>query len=240
MADYSNDELEINLRDPDDIGARIILLSALSIWPELEGGGERVTCRRWLDSSDLLSVSTDVERRIFARTSDAPISTADLDICDRASDSITVLAWAVALRLDLPPLRLAAEHDELMDRIPIPGEPVDRFLDQLLLLDEETIALERERAELWNWRLVVEDIRRNDTGADRDEIEEAIREVVLESAISFAINEVDMDDFLVDGVPVRQLENEYLTSLVVTSEERLRAFNWLCGLTEWEMIHLPD
>ena len=33
------------------------------------------------------------------------------------------------------------------------------------------------------------------------EIEEAIREVVLESAISFAISEVDAEDFLVEGVP---------------------------------------
>ena len=31
-----------------------------------------------------------------------------------------------------------------------------------------------------------------------------------------------------------------LDALIVTSEERLRAFNWLCGLTEWDAIHLPD
>src|SRR6185503_8737636 len=101
-------------------------------------------------------------------------------------------------------------------------------------------ALERERAEIWNWRLTSEAVKRDSKGFDRDEIEEAIREVVLESAISFAISEVDTGDFLVDGVQVRMLEDDLLDALIVTSEERLRAFNWLCGLTEWDTIHLPD
>jgi hypothetical protein len=240
MADYEDDELEINLRDPDDIGARIVLLGALAIWPDLDAAGERGPWRQWLASNDLLSVATRTERGILDRTSDAQLSKADLDICDRALDSVTVLAWAVALNEDLPPLRLAAEHEELIDRIPIPGEPVGRFLDQLLLQDEDTVSVERERAEIWNWRLAVEDIRRNDTSADYGEIDEAIREVVLESAISFAITEVNGEDFLVEGVPVRRLDDEYLESLVVMTEERLRALNWLCGLTEWEIIHLPD
>jgi hypothetical protein len=240
MADYEDDELEINLRDPDDIGARIILLGALSIWPDLNDSGERDSWRQWLTSNDLLSVATEAERNVFDWRSGARPSQEDLDNCDRALDSVTVLAWAVALSDGLPPLRLAVDHEGLIDRIPIPGEPVGRFLDQLLLQDEDTVAVERERAEIWNWRLAVEDIRRNDTSADYGEIDEAIREVVLESAISFAITEVNGEDFLVEGVPVRRLDDEYLESLVVMTEERLRALNWLCGLTEWEIIHLPD
>jgi hypothetical protein len=128
----------------------------------------------------------------------------------------------------------------MIERIPVPNEGIEPFLEQLVLRDEDEIALERERAEIWNWRLVSEEIRRQSKGANRDEVEEAIREVVLESAISFAIAEIDTEDFLVDGVPVRALAHDLLGALIVTSEERLRAFNWLCGLTEWDVVHLPD
>jgi hypothetical protein len=152
-----------------------------------------------------------------------------------------VLAWATALYEDVPPLRLMTiDNNDLSERIPFPNEQIGPFLDQLLLQDEDAIAVERERAEIWNWRLAIEEIRRRDAGAERAEIDDAIREVVLESAISFAFTEIDAEDFLVEGIAIRKLEDEYLESLVVSSEERLRAFNWLCGLTEWDHIHPPE
>ena len=240
MTEYGDDELEIELRDSDDIGARIILLSALSIWPDLDDMAERSSWQRWLDAQGVLSVALEPELRIVKEHSGSPLTAPEIDLCDRSMDSLVVLAWACALIDELPALRLAEEEDGLIERIPIPGEPVSQFLDQLIVRDEELIAVERERAELWNWRLVAEALQRNDSSANRHEIEEAIREVVLESAISLAFTEIDTEDFLVEGVPVRKLEEEYLESLIVTSEDRLRALNWLCGLTEWDAVHLPD
>ena len=241
MADYEDDELDIDLRDPDDIGARIILLSALSVWPEINESEECVAWQKWLDAQDVLTVATESELGIVNGLAGAHLTESEADLCDRAIDSVVVLAWATALSDELPGLRLTTiDNDDLSERIPFPDEPIGPFLDQLLLRDETDVALERERAEIWNWRLAIEEIRRKDSGADPGEIEEAIREVVLESAISFAFTEIDAEDFLVEGVPVRKLEDEYLESLVVTSEERLRAFNWLCGLTDWDHIHPPE
>lgn len=237
MTEFEDDELEIELRDPDDIGARIVLLNALSIWPDLDDPGEVENWQRWLDAQGILPIATDAEHRIVSGTR---LSKSNIDLCDRAMDSIVVLAWACALIEEPPELRLASEQDGLIERVPIPRESINQFLDQLIVRDEELIAVERERAELWNWRLVADVLRRSESGAGRDEIEEAIREVVLESAISFAFTEIDAEDFLVEGVPVRNLEDEYLESLIVTSEERLRALNWLCGLTEWDGIHPPE
>jgi hypothetical protein len=240
MADF-DDELDINLRDPDDIGARIILLSALLVWPEINESEEQMAWQKWLDAQGILSVATDAELAIIDGLSGDHLTEAEADLCDRALDSVVVLAWATALYEEIPPLRLMTlDSNDLSERIPFPNEQIGPFLDQLLLQDEDAIAVERERSEIWNWRLAIEEIRRRDAGAERAEIDDAIREVVLESAISFAFTEIDAEDFLVEGVAVRTLEDEYLESLVVTSEERLRALNWLCGLTEWDHIHPPE
>lgn len=236
MADF-DDELDINVRDSDDIGARIVLLTALSVWPEITDGSERRTWQDWLDGEALMSVATRLERDTLS----APVGDeTSADLCERALDSMAALAWATALT-DAVSLTGSSEvRDDLADRIPMPNERIDPFLDQLVLRDEDEIALERERAEIWNWRLASEAIRRASRGADLDEVENAIREVVLESAVSFAIDEVDAVDFLVDSVPVRHLGDEQLDALLVTSEERLRALNWVCGLTEWGVVHLPE
>ncbi|HET7056764.1 MAG TPA: DUF4272 domain-containing protein [Thermomicrobiales bacterium] len=237
MADYEDAELDINLQEPDDIGARIVLLLALSIWPEVAETDERNTWQRWLEAQGVMPMATDIEEAVLAARS---LSDDALDICERAGDSLPALAWAVALVDEIPLVEPESDRAEMIERIPVPNEGIEPFLDQLVLRDEDEIALERERAEIWNWRLVSEEIRRQSKGANRDEVEEAIREVVLESAISFAIAEIDTEDFLVDGVPVRALAHDLLGALIVTSEERLRAFNWLCGLTEWDVVHLPD
>ncbi len=237
MSDYEDDALDIYLREPDDIGARIVLLTALSIWPELGASEEQRTWRRWLDAQGVLQMATRDEEEALA----GPVQSELIaDLCERAVDALPALAWATALIDEIPLIEPEDERAELIERIPVPDERIEPFLDQLVLRDEVAVAIERERAEIWNWRLTSEAIKRDGSAAERSEIEEAIREVVLESAISFAITEVDTEDFLIEGVQVRFLEDDLLDALIVTSEERLRAFNWLCGLTEWDTIHLPD
>jgi len=237
MSDYEDDALDIYLREPDDIGARIVLLTALSIWPEISAGEEQRSWRRWLDTQGVLDLATRDEIDVLAGPVQEEFAA---DLCERAVDSLPALAWATALLDEIPLVESEDDQALILERIPVPDEQIVPFLDQLVLRDEDSVALERERAELWNWRLASEAVRRESTGADLAEIEEIIREVVLESAISFAITEVDTGDFLVNGVQVRLLEDDMLDALIVRSEERLRAFNWLCGLTEWDAIHLPD
>jgi len=237
MSDYEDDALYIYLREPDDIGARIVLLTALSIWPEISAGEEQRSRRRGLDTQGVLDLATRDEIDVLAGPVQEEFAA---DLCERAVDSLPALAWATALLDEIPLVESEDDQALILERIPVPDEQIVPFLDQLVLRDEDSVALERERAELWNWRLASEAVRRESTGADLAEIEEIIREVVLESAISFAITEVDTGDFLVNGVQVRLLEDDMLDALIVRSEERLRAFNWLCGLTEWDAIHLPD
>ena len=90
MADF-DDELDINVRDSDDIGARIVLLTALSVWPEITDGSERRTWQDWLDGEALMSVATRLERDTLS----APVGDeTSADLCERALDSMAALAWA--------------------------------------------------------------------------------------------------------------------------------------------------
>lgn len=235
MTDFDQ-ELDIEIRDQDDVGCRIILLAALSIWRDCDIH-ERAAWLRWLRSEGVMDIATRTETDVLESPVGNVLRASDADLCERSADSITVLSWATALS-DSSGLSLDDTTPRtLADGIPMAGERIEPFLDQLVLRDEDLIALERERAELWNWRLASEAILRTSAGRERNEVGEAIREVVLESAISFAVDEIDTEDFLVDGVPVRKLGDAVLESLIVTSEERLRAFNWLCGLTEWASVH---
>lgn len=238
--DSFDDELDIEMRDSDDIGCRIVLLAALSIWPGIDSGSERRSWQRWLDDQGVLAVATSLERAVLGTDSANRLTAAMVDACERALDAIGPLAWATALTERVSIHETEFRPDDFAEAIPMPPESLEPFLDQLILRDENSVAIERERAELWHWRLSSEAIRRESTGRDRAEIEEAIREVVLESAVSFALDEVDLEDYLVDGIPVALLDRARLEALTVTSEERLRAFNWLCGLTEWDSIHVPE
>jgi hypothetical protein len=105
---------------------------------------------------------------------------------------------------------------------------------------EDDIAVAREHAEVWTWRLAAELGLREARGNGRAELREAIAEVVLECATSLAFPDVDAVDFNVGEVYVRDLDADVLEAVLLASEERLRALNWVCGLTDWESIHLPD
>ena len=228
------------MRDPEEIGCRIILLSAIVIWQDIETAEERRAWQRWLSDHQLNEDATPAEFEILVHDDPTSMSAAWMDVCERALDAIVPLAWATALTdlIAIAESRTAAA--DLPDSIPMPPERIEPFLDQLIIRDENEIALERERAELWNWRLAAEALRRQSLGRDRMEIDQAIAEVILESAVSLALDEIDLEDFLVDGVPVSALDEERLNAVTVASEERLRAFNWICGLTDWENVHAPE
>ena len=237
MSDYEDDALDIYLREPDDIGARIVLLTALSIWPEISAGEEQRSWRRWLDAQGVLDLATRDEIDVLAGPVQEEFAA---DLCERAVDSLPALAWATALLDEIPLVESEDDQALILERIPVPDERIVPFLDQLVLRDEDSVALERERAELWNWRLASEAVRRESTGADLAEIEEIDPRGRARERNQLCDHRGDTGDFLVDGVQVRLLEDDMLDALIVRSEERLRAFNWLCGLTEWDAIHLPD
>jgi hypothetical protein len=157
-----------------------------------------------------------------------------------AAEALISLAWTVGLIAEHPARSETAIVTAILDALPVPHERIEPFLDELVQVDENVIAVERERAEIWNWRLSSELLRRIARGIELDEVTEAIREVVLEVATAGLLPEIDGTDFLVEGVPVLNLDADALNDTVLASEERLRALNWVCGLTDWDQVDIDD
>lgn len=234
MDDLEDVELDIELQDPDDIGSRLVLLSALVLWPTLDAS-ERKQWFTWLKLQEILSVATQWEIDELR----SPSEDGD-DISREAAEALVPLAWVSGMIGELPFQTDRETVGAILESLPVPQERLEPFLDGLILLDENAVAIERERAEIWRWRATAEVMRRISQGVARVEVQEAIREVVLETAAAGVIHDNDGTDFLVEGAPVRELETAALDNLLLVTDERLRALNWVCGLTEWDQIEITD
>jgi hypothetical protein len=232
-----DDELDIELQDADDIGARIILLSAIGFWPGLESQRDHVTWMNWMRNQGVLDIATDAEHHFLSARS---LSEEDLDRSRSAFDAIWALGWCVHLHEQGGFALSSGPMNELIENLPTPGDPLEPFLDSVLLRIEDDIAVERERAEVWNWRLGAEIMARSRKGRGEVDLREAIAEVVLECSVSDAFPDVDGRDFLVEETRVADLDSELLEVLMVASDEQLRALNWVCGLTDWESIQIDE
>ena len=234
------DSLDIELRDPDDVGCRIALLATLVVWPEHQNRSDRESWLLWLEHQGIAAIATKTETNLLIAHIGSELNEHELELCGRAFDALLPLTWSIALTDSFSLTLEEPNTRDLFEGLPMPPENIEPFLDQLVMRDENVIATERERAEVWNWRLAAEIAYRSSGPRDRQETEEAIREVVLECSTSFVIEQTDGMDFLIDGVQVRNLDSEQLETVLVASEEHLRALNWICGLTEWDAIHIPD
>ena len=235
--DEFGDELDIELQDPDDIGSRLVLLSTLTLLPTLDDR-ELARWNSWLHKEGLLELATLEELDLLEIRAEDDAE--EDDVSAESSEALIPLAWSVGLLEELPPRADAETLKFVMDLLPMPPERVEPFFNGLIPLDEETIALERERAEIWDWRISAEIRRRLSHGVAMVEITEAIREVVLEAAATMVIAENDGNDLLVDGVAVMKLADLEIGALLMVNQERLRALNWLCGLTEWDQVDIDD
>ena len=65
------DELDIELRDPDDVGSRIVILTALCIWPDHETLEDRDSWADWLTREGILPLATRAELTAFMKKEDA-------------------------------------------------------------------------------------------------------------------------------------------------------------------------
>ena len=233
-----DDFLDIQIQETDNIGARMVLLSAIGFWPQFDAYRDRMEWLSWLERRHLLEIATDDEIALLRRRSGP--TELDADLSSRAFDAIWALAWAVRLH-DQTGISLSTEAlGELIDGLPTPTEPIEPFLDEIAARTEDEIALERERAEVRNWRMAAEVAVRAQTGLEARETRQAITEVVLECSTSLAFGDVDGIDFVLGDTHIADLGDEVLEAAMLASEEMLRALNWVCGLTDWESVHLPD
>ncbi|MGH2561054.1 MAG: DUF4272 domain-containing protein [Thermomicrobiales bacterium] len=238
------DEIDIELRSPAEIGARLVILASLLRRAQLvnsadqeETSRELFDLRHWLSDEGVLSHATDDERRLI----EAPrASSTNVDATDvaRNGESLAALGWAVGLVHGMAPYDQFASSAGVLAGIPEAWDNVASFISSLHPRSDDLIEAERERAELWLWRAQIEADRQATRGSTRDDIESAIQDVARDADAAKLLPNI-ANDFLLNGVPFRDLPAETQEIVAIIAERRLHALNWLCGFGEdWNQVPL--
>ena len=244
-----DEAIEIVLRAPREVGARLIALAAICRRGSLEEAavqralGEEAEAERfdwlaWLSEQELTSQLTEEERRLL-ETPVGRLSRDDASTATWSAEALVGLAWAAGLIPRLPAPTVAADPAAALSAIPQPWDDPAAFFAGIALRPEEEIAVERERAEVWRWRVEVEIDRRRATGALRDEIETDLRDTAAEAVAAGLLPHLVAGDFAVEERPVRALSEERLAAIASIVTQRLHALNWLCGFGQrWDDVPL--
>ena len=248
MAD--DESIEINLRSPEEVGRRLLALSAVLTRIGLEsnaplGGNpddledaeeERFDLIAWLKDEGLWTAVSPREAELLA----TPIGALSFESMAESSwqaERFAALAWAAQLLDELADFPLQADIAHVLSRIPSPWDPVADLLASLRLRSDEEVAAELERSDIWLWRSEIEETRRVAPRADLVEIATTIGEVVDEGVEAGLLRRAPDGDFLVAGQPFHRLSEDERSAIAAIAAERLRALNWLRGAgDDWDKL----
>lgn len=154
----------------------------------------------------------------------------EISRCDDALIGASTIAWAIrAVESDELPLpQDGTAEEETLAWAPMPWMKVRQLQSRARIRSDENLARERERWELWYWRVF-----------DAPEDPATLANVVAEVRDSGLIPVVE-DDFATDaGIPYSSLPEEDLLDIAWLAELRLRTLNWVCGFgRSWESAPL--
>ena len=242
-----DDSVDVNARPAAEIARRAIALITVARRGFLEelvnDDDEQERFSVETDRFDLYSWSrtelaesvTSAELGIMA-TPVGSLSEDQLEQCADALISSEPLCWCLGL-VDIPPVPDFTSDEtlgNLFEWSPEPWTALEPFTSKLTVRDDETLALERERRELWYWRLTIDEI---DT-QQSDDLPGVIRDTAREAG-HLNLVETIADDFAWNGQPISALPAARTVELASIVALQLHALNWACGLgSTWESTPL--
>lgn len=186
--------------------------------------------RRELDDS-LTSAESPILR--------APAGTLASDALSQCFDALIaaeVLAWSIGLIEMLTDPALPSEYaiELLLKWAPEPWSELKHPPKNLMVRNDQEIAGERERRELWYWRASVDP----SDFQSHEELGPVIAETAQEARLAKLVHVAD-DDFAVDGKPFSSLAKERIAEIETISQLQLHALNWAAGLgDDWDSTPL--
>lgn len=245
-----DDELtiDVNLRSPFEVGARMLIVAALvrvalaesEIDEEIDADQEASEVIDLRDSLEYGPWSGHItpDEREFLRRSGSELAEEDLLGMMWRIEALSALRWATFGLGQLPEPWRPADPTTLAASIPAPWDEVDDYFNSIRLRDEEAIAMERERAELWAWRAAIEEDFARGSKRETAELKATLRDVASEASAAGLLSAIDRD-FAVDNRSFASIDPEAKALITEISLQRLHAFNWLCGFgTTWEDVPL--
>ncbi len=241
------DYVEIELRPPDEVAERCIILAALirRLWIETslastdagDWSGEAFDLREWLRAEGLWKRLGPVEADFLQQTA-GEVSEDQIAVVGWQAAGLATLGWALEL-VELSPPGELGDVAALVQAVPAPWENTREWVRAARLRPETEIATERDRAEIFEWRIAIEGPMRVSTGQERADYVAAITEVVYEARASALLDPNGETDFAIGGRPMASFDIPELERLSALAEERLRALNWLCGYgPTWDAVPL--
>lgn len=239
----ANDSVEIVIRSAESVARRcIVLLAAMQriglgeSTPSLQGDDPAAVAydtREWLRAEGLWEELTPGEAELLG----IPYSPIDLfDIQERGlqTEAFAALAWSLGLINELSDGDRTS-YGEILAGMPAPWEKTAPWVEAQTLRPELKIALRREQAEIWEWRLAMEPIRRLLKGRELMELETSIVEVVHDGTAQGLLKPGRKGGFSIEGESLTRLQPFALEELHVLAQERLTALNWVCGHgSDWD------
>jgi hypothetical protein len=239
-------EIDVELRTPAEVRARILILAAVLRRLALEDAltdavGERLADafdeRMWLQDQGLAS---DLSPRESALLTSPVGSFAPEEIAEASwqGEAMITLAWAAGA-VERPPIDATSDPRPVMDLVPRPWDPIQRWMSDPAIVSDTDAVRERELAEIWHWRATTELLLREASAADRREYEAAIREVAAEARDAGIVPALRDGDFAARGQRFEDLSEGEVDELVTVTGQRLHALNWLCGFGDsWDDVPL--
>jgi hypothetical protein len=241
-----SDEIDVELRTPTEVRARILVLSAILRRLALENAalddeGDSLANafdeREWLRDQGLEKQLTAWEVAFL----DSPLGSIAPEVIAEASwqgEALVSLAWAVGA-MEMPPIDAPSDPRPILDRVPRPWDSAKAWLSDPAMVSERDAVRERELAEIWHWRATIELLRREASPEDRQDYESAIREVAVEALNAGILPALREGDFPVRGRSIKESSDTDVDELLTVTGQRLRALNWLCGFGKsWDDVPL--
>jgi hypothetical protein len=255
------EELEIDVRPAEALAGRLIVLAAVCRRAFLEHGvdipigddddededednrpddpeTQRYDLAAWVREERLDVHAAPFELDFI----DAPLGTVgedDAAIASWEGESLVAVAWVAGLIPDMPGYSGPADLAEPLALIPDAWDKTGPFAASLEPRDDEAVAIERERAELWYWRAGIEALARESSRSEAAHLRKIAAETAAEARAAGLLDQLAKRDFSLGGQPIPRLDDDALDTLASLSERRLRALNWCCGFGDsWSDVPL--
>jgi hypothetical protein len=240
------DEIDVELRPPAEVRARVLVLAAVVRRLALEDAapddagdvlGDAFDEREWLRDQGIENELTRQEADLLS----GPPGSLEREAIVEASwqgEALVALGWAIGM-LDMPPVDTTSDPRPVLTLVPRPWDAIGNWMSDPTLVSESDAVWERERSEIWHWRATSELLRREGTPTDSQDVEAAIRDVAAEALAAGILPVLHDGDFLARGRRVKDLAGRDLDELIAVTGQRLRALNWLCGFGDsWDDVPL--
>jgi hypothetical protein len=240
------DEIDVELRTPEVVRVRILILSSImrrltleNAPPDSDGDSlaDAFDEREWFRDQHLASQLTAREAAIL----DSPLGCLAPEVIVEVSwqgEALVALAWAIGAS-DLPPVDTTSDPRTILELVPRPWDAIKAWISDPKFVSESDAVRQRELVEIWHWRATTELLRREAFPAERLDYEAAIAEVVAEARTAGLLPALRDGDFPVRGRSIKEIPNTEVDQLVALTGQRLRALNWTCGFGKsWDDVPL--